>query len=346
MQTAVQIQPIKRTRTVPRPIISGDTTETPPKGNSKTPSTATESFSLSDISISPVLSQPLVSEEYEVDMKALARLMVNITRNFAGNIDDWQFSVSDSLDDLILRCTNRLTIKGNIDHIEVLQDDAHLRLILKRFIANRSTAYLIPIRPVIELRHRNRKLYHILLSFIKSLPYGGLFPKYESRIDWLWEFLFEEVENYRDNKKIMKNHSTTFYARYKTFLEGYKIRDWKALLDKYRPRKRINKQIKELLLKAETIDFQVPFQLSVRDGYDCMFEHCESFLVVDRTDSAFSNGYIQMLNDCSNDYDIISTYQHTIAEDGNIEPFDEGIPYRLNRLEEFISDLNELLNEL
>ena len=100
------------------------------------------------------------------------------------------------------------------------------------------------------------------------------------------------------------------------------------------------------MLKAETIDFQLPFQLSVRDEYDCMFEHCESFLVVDREDSAFANGYIQMLNDCSNDYDIISSYQHTIAEDGNIEPFDEAIPHRLNRLEEFISDLNELLNEL
>ncbi len=346
MHTEIQIEPIQSTRTVPRPIVSGSTTKVLSEGNAKTQSTAAKGLSLSDINISPVLSQPLLSEEYKVDMKALARLMVNVTRNFAGNIDNWQFSVSDSVDDLILRCANRLRVKGNIDHIEVLECDTHLRLILKRFIGNRSTVFLIPIRPVIELKHRNRKLYHILLSFIKNLPYAGLFPKYESRIDWLWEFLFEDAAYYKDNKNVMKNHSITFYARYKTFLEDYEIRDWKALLDKYRPRKPIYKQIKELLLKAETIDFQVPFQLSVRDGYDCMFEHWESFLVVDRTDSAFANGYIQMLNDCSNDYDIISAYQHTIAEDGNIEPFDEGILHRLNRLEEFISNLNELLNEL
>jgi len=144
----------------------------------------------------------------------------------------------------------------------------------------------------------------------------------------------------------MKNHSTRFYTRYKTFLETYEIQDWKTLLDGYRPRKPIYRQIKELLLRAETIDFEVPFRLSSKDGYNCMFEHCESFLVVDRTDSAFVNGYIQMLNDCSNDYDIKSAYQHTVAEQGNIELFDEGIPHRLNRLEEFVSDLNELLTEL
>lgn len=346
MHTEIQIETIHRTYGISRPIVSGGTTKVLPKGNPKTQSTATKGLSLSDINLSPVLSQPLLSEEYEVDMKALAQLMVAVTRKFTGNIDDWQCSPSDSLEDLILRCTNRLKVRGNIDHIEVLQDDAHLRLILKRFIGNRSTVYLIPICPVIELKHRNRKLYHILLSFIKSLPYAGLFPKHESRIDWLWEYLFEDGEYYKDNKKVMKNHSTKFYLRYKAFLESYKIQDWKTLLGNYRPRKPIYIRIKELLSKAETIDFQLPFQLSVRDGYDCMFEHWESFLVVDSTDSAFANGYIQMLNDCSNDYDIISAYQHTAAEMGNIAPFDEGIPYRLNRLEEFIDGLNELLNEL
>jgi hypothetical protein len=106
MPTEIQIEPIQRTCTVPRPIISGGTTETLPKGNAKTQSTTTESFSISDISVAPVLAQPLVSEEFDVDKKALARLIVNVTRNFAGNIDEWQFSVSDSLDDLILRCTS------------------------------------------------------------------------------------------------------------------------------------------------------------------------------------------------------------------------------------------------
>ena len=346
MQAEIQIEPIKRTCNVPRPFVSGRKTDVLQQGNEKTESTATKGFSLSDIGALPVLARPITEEDCDVDIRELARLMVDVTRKFTGSTDDWQFSPSDSLDDLVLRCTNRLRVRGNIDHIEVLKGDGELRLILKRFIGNRSTVYFIPVRPVIDLRHRNRTLYHILLSFIKSLPYSGLFPKGEPRVDWLWEYLFEDVEYYVDNKNVMKNHSTRFYTRYKTFLESYAIRDWRTLLDVYRPRKPIYKQFKALLQKAENIDFQVPFELSIKDGYECMFEHWESFLLVDRTDSAFSNGYIQMLNDCSNDHDIISAYQHTIAEEGNMQPFDEGIPQRLNRLEDFISDLNELLNEL
>ncbi|QLG46603.1 hypothetical protein [Costertonia aggregata] len=346
MQAEIQIEHPKRFNNISRPIVSGGTAETLSKGNAKTKSTATKGFSVSDVTLLPVLSQPLVSEEYESDMKELARLMLAVTRKFTGSIDHWEFMPSDSLHDVVLRCTHRLRTRGNIDHIEVLRDEGNLRLILKKFIGNRSTVYFIPVRPIIELRHRNRTLFHILLSFVKSLPYGGLFPSCESRIDWLWEFLFEDMENYKDNKQIVKNHSTNFYARNRNFLEAYEMRDWKTLLDKYQPRKPIYKQIKTLLLKTGTIDFQVPFLLTVKDGYDCMFEHWESFLTVDREDSAFANGYIQMLNDCSNDYDIISAYQHTVAENGNIEPFDDGIPYRLNQLEEFINDLSELLNEL
>lgn len=346
MQAEIQIEPPKRFNNISRPIVSDGTAEKLSTGNTKTEGTATQGFSISDINLLPVLSQPLIEEDSCTDIRELARLMVAVTRKFTGSIDHWDFIPTDSLDDVVLRCTHRLRTRGNIDHIEVLRDDGNLRLLLKKFISNRSTVYFIPVRPIIELRHRNRPLFHILLSFVKSLPYGGLFPSCESRIDWLWEFLFEDVAYYKDNKKVMKNHSTKFYSRYKTFLESYEITDWKTLLDKYQPQKPIYKQIRELLLKAETIDFQVPFLLSVKDGYDCMFEHWESFLVVDREDSAFANGYIQMLNDCSNDYDIISAYQHTVAENGNIEPFDDGLPHRLNQLEEFINDLSELLNKL
>ena len=77
-----------------------------------------------------------------------------------------------------------------------------------------------------------------------------------------------------------------------------------------------------------------------------MFEHWESFLVVDDEDSEFARSFIEMLNECSNEYDIISAYQYAMVEQGNIEPFEEGAAYKLNRLEEFLSDLTELLRQL
>lgn len=77
-----------------------------------------------------------------------------------------------------------------------------------------------------------------------------------------------------------------------------------------------------------------------------MFEHWESFLIVDDEDSDFTRSYIEMLNECSNEYDIISAFEIAIVEKGNIQPFEEGISYKLNRLEEFLSKLNELLRLL
>jgi hypothetical protein len=273
--------------------------------------------------------------------------MVDATRNFSGNIDDWRFSASDSLDDLILRCANRLKERARIDHIEVLREDADLRLVLKRHIGNRSTVYCIPLRPVMPLRWKNPMLFDILMSFIKSLPYINLFHTGEDRVDWLWEYLFEEEAYHRKNGSVFGNcNSVRFFGRYQKLFDEYEPQDWKFLLLKYRPRKPLHKGIKELLSKADTIDFRVPFRIGTRDAYESMFEHWESFLIVDDADSEFTRSYIEMLNECSNEYDIISAYELTTVEKGNLQPFEEGSTYKLNRLEEFLTDLNELLRLL
>ena len=90
----------------------------------------------------------------------------------------------------------------------------------------------------------------------------------------------------------------------------------------------------------------MPFRIGTRDAYESMFEHWESFLIVDDADSEFTRSYIEMLNECSNEYDIISAYELTTVEKGNLQPFEEGSTYKLNRLEEFLTDLNELLRLL
>lgn len=186
MQAEIQIEPIQRTRNVPRPIVSGGKAIVPSKGNDKTESIATHGFSLSNIEVLPVLSLPIVSEKSNIDVSELAHLMVEAVRNFSGNISDWQFSPSDSFDDLILRCSNRLKARAGIDYIEILRGDGYLRLVLKRHIGNRSTVYCIPLRPILPLRYKNPTLFHILFSFVKGLPYIDLFHTGEDRVDWLW----------------------------------------------------------------------------------------------------------------------------------------------------------------
>lgn len=112
----------------------------------------------------PVLARPIVDEDCDVNIRELLGLMVEVTRKYTGSTNDWQFSKSDSLEDLVPIYTHRLPEMANIDHREILNDHESLRLILKRYIGNRSTVYLIPILSIVEMKHRNRPLYHILLS--------------------------------------------------------------------------------------------------------------------------------------------------------------------------------------
>tara|TARA_R110001583_G_scaffold9203_4_gene43654 strand:+ start:25465 stop:26508 length:1044 start_codon:yes stop_codon:yes gene_type:complete len=347
MRNQAETRIVERTQRVPRPTIQSSPTVPLQIRNAKSEGVATKSFSLSDVEVLPILTKPIIEDEKTIETQALANLMVDATRNFSGNIDDWQFSTSDCMDDLILRCASHLKDRAKIDHIAVLQEDTDLRLVLKRHIGNRSTVYCIPLRPILLLRWKNRILFDILLSFVKKLPYINLFHIGEGRIDWLWEYLFEEEAYHKKNGSVFSNaNSVKFFDRYQKLFDAYETQDWKSLLVKYSPRKSLHKQIKELLLKADAIDFQVPFRIGTRDAYESMFEHWESFLIVDDSDSEFTRSYIEMLNECSNEHDIISAYAFTTIEKGNIQPFDEGLSYNLNRLEEFLTDLNELLRQL
>ncbi len=346
MQTQATIESIKRTKRVSRQIVQSRATIPFQKRNTKTEGVTTQSFSLSNVTVAPILSHPIL-EEPDIDLGELARLLVDVTRYFSGSIAHWQFQPSHSYDDLILRCANRLRDRANIDHIEILQEDNNLRLILKRYVGSRGTVYCMPLRPIMRLKWKAPTLFHILLSFVKELPYIGMFQTDESRIDWIWQFLFEEeVYQNKNGNVFSKNHSVKFFGRYETVLKEYAPKDWRMLLEKYCPRKSLHKRIKQLMCRADTIDFRIPFRLSIKDQYESMFDHWESFLIVDEADSEFTSSYIEMLNECSNEHDIVSAYEQTIAEKGNIEPFNNATSYQLNRLEEFLSELNELLRLL
>lgn len=345
--TETTVDTLERVKRVSRPIVQSRKTIPLQKRNAKTKGVATKGFSVSDLTVLPILDHPMVSDESEIDIRELAHLIVDATRKFTGKIDDWRFSVSDSLDDLILRASDRLRTRGGVEHIEVLKDDGALRLVLKRHIGNRSTIYCIPLRPIMRLKYRHPTLFHILFSFVRSLPYINLFHTGEDRVDWLWQYLFEEEVYHKENGTTFGNaDSVKFFGRYEDFFNEYETCDWKSLLAKYRPRKPLYIKIKALLLKAETIDFQVPFRIGSRDSYDSMFEHWESFLIVDNEDSEFTRSYIEMLNECSNEYDIISAYENAVVEKNNIKPFEGGTTYKLNRLQDFLSKLNELIRQL
>ena len=348
MYTKDPIDTIERNDGISRPLVQSRRAIPLQNGNTKTQGTATKRVSLSKLRILPICAEPTVPTECKIDVSELAELLVDATRKFTGNIDDWEFTSLDSLHDLILRCCNRLQDRAGIDHIDVLRDDeGNFRLIPKKQLDSRSKIFCIVLRPIIRLRHRHPVLFNILFSFIKDLPFINLFCTSEDRIDWLWTILFDnhcQLEEKERPKSL--DYSVNFISRYKTLFDEFIEQDWKLLLANYTPRKPLYKRIKELLEGADKIDFQLPFRIGNRDPYDSMFEHWETFLVVDDDESDFTRYYIEMLNESSNEFDIISAYQYTTIEKEKIEPFEEGMAYQINQLEDFIIELNELLRQL
>ena len=53
-----------------------------------------------------------------------------------------------------------------------------------------------------------------------------------------------------------------------------------------------------------------------------------------------------MLNDCSNEYDLLSTYSHATVSNNGMETFEEGLEEKLKEVENFICELNELIERI
>ena len=341
------METIQRTENVLSPTIWGDTTVVPQKNKRKTKGTTNERCALSKLSFAPIQAQGFQFGLDENENRRLASLFVETAKALIPEVVDWKFSSEQSLEDLMLKCLYELKEKAKVDHIETLYDQNNFKLILKRFVCSRSTVHCIPLQQIFKLRNKHRGLFHILMCFVKSLPFTGLFDSIDGRIDWLWDYLYEDY-SYKQSKKekIYASHSFNFFHKHEKWYKAYNTEDWEQLVKHYTPRKPLHKQLKKLLLDANGIDFHAPFKICIKDEEDSFFEHHECFLLIDEIDSEFTSNYIQMLNECSHEHDIQTAYQFAIAEKGNIEPFDPSIPSRLSELDAFLSDFNDLLNKL
>ena len=351
MQIEAQNIDLKGAYGVPRQIVQSIPTRKLQAGNKKDESITNKNKLFSNLTIRPILSQSISEELSVAEVRQVAKLMTDATRNLTGSIDFWEFDEDDGLDDLILRCGNRLADRAAVDHIEIFRgEEKEMQLVLRRFIENRDKIYCIQLIPVFKLRSKNRLLFNVLLSFIKNLPFDSIFNTCEDRIDWIWTYLFEELEYYKemdnsDYEEHLKG-SVGFFARYEAVYNDFQETDWKSQLANYYPRKNIYREIKKLLLASEEVDFNSPWRVSVRDEYDCLVYHNQTFLIVDCDESDFTRAYIDMFNENSYEYDIMSAYSCAIVKEGNVGQFEENIGDELLKLENFICDLNDLIRQL
>jgi hypothetical protein len=306
---------------------------------------------LPDLNVWPIALNDLSGKFSGEGLRRLAGLMVEATRTFTGSIDTWRFNNGNSLQDLILRCANRLRDRARVDLIDVYRNcDGELELDLKRYIGNKGNIYCIDLKPLYGMKRKNRKMFEILLSFVKGLPFDSIFDTSEDRIDWIWTFLIEEMaycreapnEDYGESLK----GSVDFLSRYEKKYNDFQVRDWKSRLESYHPRREVYRKLKELLLASEKLDFQVVQRISVRDGYESMVDFYHTFLITDDGESEFTRSYINMLNDCSNEYDLLSTYAHATVRNEGTGNFEEGLEEKLKQVENFICELNELIERI
>ncbi|MEW2922997.1 hypothetical protein AB1A65_16110 [Muricauda sp. ANG21] len=351
MYNTIKDHHLTGTHGVPQRPVQGVPTGQPPYRDKADEGIVKKNGLLPDVNVWPIAMND-ISEKYSGDrLRQLAGLMVEVTRKFTGSIDSWRFDERDSLQDLILRCANRLRDRARVDLIDVYRNcDGELELDLKRYIGDKGNIYCINLKPLYGMKCKNRKLFDILLSFIKGLPFDSIFDTCEDRIDWIWTFLIEEMaycreapnEDYGERLK----GSVDFLSRYERKYNDFQIMDWKSRLEGYRPQKDVYRKLKELLLASEKLDFQVVQRVSVRDGYESMFDFYHTFLITDDDESEFTRSYINMLNDCSNEYDLLSTYAHATVSNNGMEVFEEGLEEKLKEVENFICEFNELIEQI
>ncbi|WP_375587232.1 hypothetical protein [Flagellimonas aurea] len=351
MYNTIKDHHLTGTHGVPQRPVQGVPTGQPPYRDKADEGIVKKDRLLPDVNVWPIAMND-ISEKYSGDgLRQLAGLMVEVTRKFTGSIDSWRFDERDSLQDLILRCANRLRDRARVDLIDVYRNcDGELELDLKRYIGNKGNIYCINLKPLYGMKCKNRKLFEVLLSFIKELPFDSIFDTCEDRIDWIWTFLIEEMAYCReapneDYGETLKG-SVDFLSRYEKKYKGFQVIDWKSRLESYRPKREVYKKLKELLLASEKLDFQVVQRISVRDGYESMVDFYHTFLITDDDESEFTRSYINMLNDCSNEYDLISTYAHATVSNDGMEAFEEGLEEKLKEVENFICELNELIERI
>jgi len=352
MYIETQNNKLKRIEKFPQHTFQGVPTGKPPRRHKENEGVKPQNKLFFNLTAQPILSQPISEDFTETQFRQLAKLMVNATRTLTGNIDEWRFSEKDSLQELILRCANRLKDRARVDHIDIFNiEEEEFRLGLKRFIGSRGTIYCIDLKPIFELKKKNRLLFNVLILFVKSLPFASIFDTDETLIDWIWSYMMGELdcckedEPNEDYQKRLEG-SVNFFTRYEKIYNKSEVKDWHTQLDKYHPRKNVYKEIKKLLLTSINIDFNSPFKITVHDDYECDMEHYQTFLIVDDSDSDFTSTYIDMLNQSSSEYDILSAYIYAFVEDGKVENFDENIVHELTKVEDFIYNLNELLQKL
>ena len=352
MQTKTRDKKVQRTQEISQFFIQSHKSRKFQERYKKNECPNVQSRFLFDVNLKPITSIRPFNGFNEVDCEGIAKLMVKATRELTGDLSDWKFSKKDSLQDLILRCAFRLKDRAHVDHIDTIEIAPNeYALLLKRYLSSRDKVFSIELDRVFKLRDKNRLLFEVILSFVKGLPFQSMFDLNSPMVEWCWSFLLDEfdycdeIENTLEKVKSLDG-SVYFLKRNFRVYHSHVESDWSKQLRYYRPRKQVYKDIKAILLKSVSIDFSCINKVTIYDDRECDFDHRDTFLVSDHNNSDFVSQYIDMMNQLSADNDVLSTFSFACIDSNVVERFDENLLQKISELEDFVCELNDLLNKL
>ena len=348
MQIGIKNNNLKGISKLSQATLQGNSANELPKWHKEAQVNANKDKLFFNLTVQPILSFPLAESIGENELRNLARLMVKATQELTGDLSHWQFSASDGLPDLILRCASRLQQLADIDKIEVYHE-GNLKLGIKRYVGSRKHIYCLYILPVYKLKKRNRRLANIIVSFLKSLGYSSIFDD-DGYIEWIWEILLDELQYYQEDDSDKEYYeslmgSISFLRKFRYSFENAKSSDWLTELKVYNPKKREYRAIKNLLMSSLDINFHSPYQLTTySDEID--FAPSDTFFIGDHEDSPFLSQYIEMMNQMSNEYDIVNEYAFGFIDMDQTLMFNERVEQEVTEVEDFICEFNELLKKI
>lgn len=307
---------------------------------------------VSNLRIYPTVNELFLNELSQNDLRLVAECLTNAVAHYTPKVWSWDFNPQEeTIHTLINKCLNWFEDNFEVEYFEVfkIEKDIEIRLLTRAMETGK--IHVIEIDKVYRLKNKNNKIYNILLSFIKSLPFeNALDYGYCGMAEMVFDYNIErekeeKEEALNNNNEYEKCESTHWIKKRQAWFNKIEQGNWENDLLEYNPKKEKYIRIKELLLTANTINFNVPFQVANKYDADFSLDFSSLYLVTDYEDSAYTDAYLENINCYAQEMSTTAPYILAIANKQDFTPFDFKKTKQISQLNEFVKNFNKILSE-
>lgn len=226
-------------------------------------------------------------------------------------------------------------------------DDGQTTIAVYKPVHETSHIWAIPMEPIFSLRKKTPKLFTAILSFIHGLPFDNVIKRSGYIMECIWNWSLEIVGEETDNGECCADNGCVlcFAADHTKIYNNHCNKDWYTILKGYRPKKRLYRELRDLLLDSPNIDFDSFINLCFLSD-ECDLEVDDLVVFIDNQDSSMEGAYLSYINELAQ-----NGYSHTIYDVavGKMETVQGFCFDETSKVEEifyFFEKLNRLITQL